>query len=48
VGINDERVKSYDDLYNVLDKYRPGEKVTVRVLRGKEVVAVPIPLIVVQ
>jgi S1-C subfamily serine protease len=48
VGINDERVKSYDDLYNVLDKYRAGEKVTVRVLRGKEVVAVPIPLIVVQ
>lgn len=48
VGINDERVKSYDDLYNALDKYRAGDKVTVRVLRGKEVVAIPITLIVVQ
>ncbi|HEU5073813.1 MAG TPA: trypsin-like peptidase domain-containing protein [Polyangiaceae bacterium] len=48
VGINDERVKSYDDLYNVLDKYRPGDKVNVRVLRGKDVVTVPIALIVVQ
>lgn len=48
VGINDERVKSYDDLYNVLDKYRAGDKVNVRVLRGKDVVSVSIPLIVVQ
>jgi S1-C subfamily serine protease len=48
VGINDDRVKNYDDLYNVLDKYRPGDKVNVRVLREKNVVTVPIAVIVVQ
>lgn len=48
VGINDERIKNYDDLYNVLDKFRAGDKVNVRVLRGKDVVTVPVPLIVVQ
>ena len=48
VGIDDERVKNYDDLYNVLDKYHPGDKVKVRVLRGKEVVAIEVALVVVQ
>jgi len=48
VGINDDRVKNYDDLYNVLDKYRPGDKVNVRVLREKSVVTLPIAVIVVQ
>ena len=48
VGINNERIKSYDDLYNELDKYHAGDKVNVRVLRGKDVVTLPIALVVVQ
>jgi S1-C subfamily serine protease len=48
VGVDDDRVKNYDDLYNALDKRRPGAKVGVRVLRGKKVVTLEIELIRVQ
>lgn len=38
VGINDEPVKDYDDLYNVLDRFDAGAKVSVWLLRdGKRV-----------
>lgn len=36
IGINDKRVKNYDDLYNALDGYRPGDKVTVHFLRDRK------------
>jgi S1-C subfamily serine protease len=48
VGIDDDRVKSYDDLYNLLDKRQPGDSVIVRVLRGKQVLPVKVELIRVQ
>ncbi len=38
VGINDEPVRDYDDLYNVLDRFEAGTKVSVWLLRdGKRV-----------
>ncbi len=48
VGIDEERIKNYDDLYNTLDKHKPGDKVSVRVLRGKQVTTLNIELIRVQ
>ncbi|GMV40471.1 MAG: hypothetical protein AMXMBFR64_21870 [Myxococcales bacterium] len=33
VGIADARIASYDDLYNTLDRYKPGDRVKVRLLR---------------
>jgi S1-C subfamily serine protease len=48
VGIGTDRVKSYDDLYNVLDKHLPGEKVEVRVLREGKLTTLSIELIRVQ
>ncbi|MBI3550583.1 MAG: trypsin-like peptidase domain-containing protein [Elusimicrobia bacterium] len=37
VGIDDKKVHNYDQLYNTLDAYKPGDTVTVRALRdGKE------------
>jgi S1-C subfamily serine protease len=40
VGIDDHEVANYDDLFNALDRYEPGSKVEVKVLRGGEVFAV--------
>jgi S1-C subfamily serine protease len=34
VAIGGEAVKDYDDLYNLLDKRRPGDTVEVTILRG--------------
>jgi S1-C subfamily serine protease len=34
VGIDQHRVRDYDELYNVLDEYQPGTMVTVHVLRA--------------
>ena len=34
ISINDKPIKDYDDLYNVLDRHRVGEKVTVQTLRA--------------
>ncbi len=45
VGINDEKVDDYDDLYNSLDKFEPGAKVKVWVLRDKERVGFDFELI---
>lgn len=35
VGIDDHKITSYDDLYNVLENYRIGETVTLVLLRGE-------------
>ena len=37
VGINSDSIKNYDDLYTVVNKYKIGDKVKVKILRdGKE------------
>ena len=35
IGINGDLVKNYDDLYNALDNYAPGDQVTVHFIRNK-------------
>lgn len=46
VGINDKRVKNYDDLYNALDSYAPGDVVTVHIIRdGKKKQKVRVSLV---
>ncbi|HLT38178.1 MAG TPA: trypsin-like peptidase domain-containing protein [Enhygromyxa sp.] len=40
VGIDDFEVNDYDDLFNALDRYNPGDTVAVKVLRGGEVFAI--------
>lgn len=44
VGIDDKAVKDYDDLYNALDAKKPGDQVTVKVLRGEATTSVTMPV----
>ncbi len=44
VGINGKEVTSYSDLFLALEPFKPGETVTVRVLRDNETLDVPITL----
>ncbi len=48
VGIDAHPVKDFDDLYNALDLYKPGEKVTVKILREGRPLSFPITLINIQ
>ncbi len=45
VKIGDAEVVVYDDLYNALDRYRPGEMASVTVERGSETMTVQVRLI---
>lgn len=45
VGIDKEDIKDYDDLYNTLDKYHPGDSVTLTVLRAGRKVQTSIELV---
>ena len=48
VGIGNEKVADYDDLYNALDRYKVGDKVEVKLMRDGKQVTLPIALISVQ
>ncbi len=48
VGIDDEKVDDFDDLYNALDQHRAGDVVNVRVRRGNEVATLRVEVVVVQ
>jgi S1-C subfamily serine protease len=48
VGIDAAPINDYDDLYNALDGRQPAERVKVRVARGKRLVEVEMPLILVD
>lgn len=45
VGIGDQVINNYDDLYNALDQYRAGQQVMVHVLRGKKRRSVQVELV---
>lgn len=46
IGIDGRKVESFDDLYNALDHYQPGDQVTVHLLRdGKKKMKVRVELI---
>ena len=48
VGIDAHKVTDFDDLYNAFDRYSPGDKVTVRVLRQGKPMTVTVSLINIQ
>jgi S1-C subfamily serine protease len=45
VGIDEYPVKDFDDLFNALDRYKVGDTVKVKFLRGGKTLSVPVPLI---
>ena len=45
VAIDEQPVKDYDDLYNILDQKKPGQKVKVTLQRGDEKRTVPVDLV---
>ncbi len=46
IAIDDAPVRTFADLYNELDKHKPGELVNVKVLRGGKTLTVAVPLVV--
>lgn len=44
VGIDDFAIGDYDDLFNALDRFEPGDRVDVKVKRAGEVFAIPVDL----
>jgi S1-C subfamily serine protease len=48
VQVGSEQIADYDDLYNALDRHRPGDEVAVKVLRDQQPVTLKIRLIKVQ
>ncbi|MFI5346856.1 MAG: S1C family serine protease [Elusimicrobiota bacterium] len=47
-GIDDHEIKDFDDLYNALDRYKPGDTVKVKIVRGGKKLTFPIELINIQ
>ena len=48
VGVNDDTVEDFDDLYNLLDQHRAGDRVNVKIRRRGEVTILPMEVVVVQ
>jgi S1-C subfamily serine protease len=48
VAVDGDAVEDFDDLYNALDKHKPGDRVVVKVQRGDKLVELPTELIVVN
>jgi S1-C subfamily serine protease len=45
VGVNDTAIEDYDDLYNTLDRFKAGDRVTLAVRRDEGVVKLSLDLI---
>ncbi len=45
VGVDQYQVKSFDDLYNALDRFRPGDQVTVKINRDGDLMEVALRVI---
>jgi S1-C subfamily serine protease len=48
VGMDAEPIQSYDDLYTILDRHQPGDKVKLTVIRGEKRLQIPITLVLLQ
>jgi S1-C subfamily serine protease len=48
VAIDDKAVPDYDELYNVLDAKKPGDKVKVTVQRGRDKLTLPVELVLLE
>ena len=45
VGVDDRPVENYDDLYNVLDGHRPGDRVPIKIRRSGQIVSASLELV---
>jgi S1-C subfamily serine protease len=45
VGLDDQKVDDFDDLYNALDRHRPGDWAEVKVRRENQVVALKVEVV---
>ena len=48
VGVAAFKVKDFDDLYNAFDRFKPGDVVSVRIVRGGKELDVPVKLVNIQ
>ncbi|MDP2311990.1 MAG: trypsin-like peptidase domain-containing protein [Pseudomonadota bacterium] len=48
VRVGEDAIASYDDLYNVLDRHKPGDEVAVTVQRDNKEVTVTLPVVVIE
>jgi S1-C subfamily serine protease len=48
VGVNDDKVDDFDDLYNLLDQHHAGDKVNVKISRRAGATVLPMEVVVVQ
>lgn len=46
IGIDEQTVSNYDDLYNELDRHNPGDRVNVKIKRDGKVVSIPVEVYV--
>lgn len=46
IGLNSSKVRNYADLFDALDQYKPGDKVTVEVFRttSRKQISIPVTL----
>jgi len=45
VGVESYQVKDFDDLFNVFDRFKPGDTVKVKIMRGVKELVLPVTLI---
>jgi S1-C subfamily serine protease len=48
VGVDEEAVKDYDDLYSALDRHEAGDRVNLKIRRDDKVIMVPIELTIIN
>ncbi len=48
IGVETYAVKDFDDLFNVFDRFKPGDTVKVKVMRGGKELVVPVTLVNIQ
>jgi len=48
IGVESFQVKDFDDLYNVFDRFKPGDTVRVRIIRGGKELSLPVKLVNIQ
>jgi S1-C subfamily serine protease len=45
VGVDDKPVETYDDLYNLLDNHKPGDRVPIKVRRSSQILSLSVELV---
>jgi S1-C subfamily serine protease len=45
VGVDDKPVETFDDLYNLLDNHKPGDRVPIKVRRSNQILSLSVELV---